>query len=178
MGAKKFPAAPSYINDATMSEKNHIMMKKFLVPHMTKSILPNFSIAFFTAPCRVCGSRTSAWAGMHVRPVVSDSSLAASINLSSLGQLLILGGALFCQAQEELTSAQLSRHLHHDASRKNVRARFMHMINFRPKLSAPQLAIASVIPRHMPEPPPVQKSTFPLKISCLKIEVELVMGAT
>lgn len=32
--------------------------------------------------------------------------------------------------------------------------------------------IDSVMPRQMPEPPPVQKSTFPLKISVLKIAFE------
>ena len=32
--------------------------------------------------------------------------------------------------------------------------------------------IASVMPRQMPEPPPVQKSTFPLKMSGLNTAVE------
>ena len=34
----------------------------------------------------------------------------------------------------------------------------------------------SVIPRHIPEPPPVQKSTRPLKMSFLKIAVESATG--
>ena len=30
----------------------------------------------------------------------------------------------------------------------------------------------------MPDPPPVQKRTFPLKISCLKIDVDSTVGTT
>lgn len=37
---------------------------------------------------------------------------------------------------------------------------------------------ASVIPRQIPEPPPVQNSTLPLNISGLKIAVESTIGVT
>lgn len=40
------------------------------------------------------------------------------------------------------------------------------------------LTIASVIPRHIPDPPPVQKRTFPLKISGLKIAVDSTIGTS
>ena len=40
------------------------------------------------------------------------------------------------------------------------------------------LTIASVIPRHIPDPPPVQKTTFPLKISGLKIAVDSTIGTS
>lgn len=33
------------------------------------------------------------------------------------------------------------------------------------------------MPLHIPEPPPVQKSTFPSKILSLKVEIELLTGA-
>jgi len=38
--------------------------------------------------------------------------------------------------------------------------------------------MASVIPRHIPDPPPVQNNTLPLKISSLKTDVESTMGTT
>jgi hypothetical protein len=38
--------------------------------------------------------------------------------------------------------------------------------------------MASVIPRHIPEPPPVQNNTFPLKISSLKTDVDMTLGCT
>lgn len=41
-----------------------------------------------------------------------------------------------------------------------------------------RLTIASVIPRHIPDPPPVQKRTFPLKISGLNIAVESTIGTS
>ena len=34
------------------------------------------------------------------------------------------------------------------------------------------------MPRHIPEPPPVQKRTFPLKISGLKTAVESTIGTS
>jgi hypothetical protein len=34
------------------------------------------------------------------------------------------------------------------------------------------------MPRHIPEPPPVQKRTFPTKMSGLKTAVESTMGVT
>ena len=40
------------------------------------------------------------------------------------------------------------------------------------------LTIVSVIPRHIPDPPPVQKRTFPLKIPDLKIDVDSTIGTT
>ena len=40
------------------------------------------------------------------------------------------------------------------------------------------LTIASVIPRHIPDPPPVQKTTFPLKMSGLKIAVDSTIGTS
>ena len=40
------------------------------------------------------------------------------------------------------------------------------------------LTIASVIPRHIPDPPPVQKTTFPLKMSGLKIDVDSTIGTS
>lgn len=38
--------------------------------------------------------------------------------------------------------------------------------------------MASVIDLHIPDPPPVQNKTFPLKISGLNISIELAKGAT
>jgi len=40
------------------------------------------------------------------------------------------------------------------------------------------LTTASVMPRHIPEPPPVQKRTFPLNISGLNTALESMSGAT
>jgi hypothetical protein len=38
--------------------------------------------------------------------------------------------------------------------------------------------MASVIDLHIPDPPPVQNKTFPLKISGLNTSIELAKGAT
>lgn len=38
--------------------------------------------------------------------------------------------------------------------------------------------IASVIPRHIPDPPPVQNRILPLKMSGLKTVVEFAVGVT
>ena len=42
----------------------------------------------------------------------------------------------------------------------------------------PLRTTASVIPLQIPDPPPVQNKTFPLKISSLKIVLESTIGKT
>lgn len=69
-----------------------------------------------------------------------------------------------------LTSFQQSPRRRHGASGTVVSHEPQHVSN--------DGTTASVMPLQIPDPPPVQNKTFPLKISSLKIDLELTIGKT
>ena len=153
-GAKKFPAAPQ----------------------ITKSIRPKLSIVFSTADRNASGCLTSAWAGIQDRPVAFVSSSAALVSRSILFFFFLqfeIGQSSF-KVFLLPTFARQSLHWPHGASGKGWSV--MRKLNGR---TAKQIhTIASVMARHIPDPPPVQNKTLPLNISGLNIVEESTTGAT
>lgn len=76
-----------------------------------------------------------------------------------------------------LTYVRQSQHRHHVASELK-HCKFPSIDPSNKCCNTDERTIAAVISRQIPLPPPVQNSTFPLKIFGLKIDVESVTGAT
>lgn len=140
---------------------------------MTKSIRPNFSIVFATASWSCLGFLTSACAARHWLPVAAESSLALAWRRSNLTN----------KHQHEYCS-RLRRDDSGLLPPNDGRIRTMPHLSRHTAVLVSDTAsadriqdsrtTASVIALHIPEPPPVQNKTFPLKRSFLKTAVESV----
>ena len=119
--------------------------------------------------------RTSAWAGTQSCPLASESSFAAFVILSELRHNTKYYSSDGPRKENRIWA--VSRRTYFLPTITAFAPCFICAIQsvLISKLTSNWMqkhTIASVMPRQMPEPPPVQKSTFPLKMSGLNTAVE------